>query len=44
LELARTGLKKVEDFSGKFMPLCYIPAPLNDEIGGRELFFWLKPF
>jgi len=44
LSPARTKPKKVKDFSGKFVPLCYIPAPLNDQIGGWEMFFWLKPF
>jgi len=29
-------LKKVKYFSGKTGLLCYIPAPLNDEIIGRN--------
>jgi hypothetical protein len=27
--------KKIENFSGKSMPLWYIPAPLNDEMNGQ---------
>jgi hypothetical protein len=29
--------KKTKNFSGLFVPLCYIPAPLNEAIIGQTL-------